>query len=255
MMAETKPDEGTEGYAAREVVGVFDTPEALEAAVDRLQISGFDRAAISVLASDKIVKERLGRLYDSVAEIVDDPRAPLAAFVSQDSRMEGKAAAVGAPLFIGGIAGGLAVVASGGALAAAIVAAMAAGAVGAGIGGLLARLMSHHHIDRVEQQLAQGGLVLWVSVRDDAAGANALEILIHGGARDAHLHEIQREWHLKDWSSTLGGPDPFLESDPATPLRGTSLPNGRIERFGTRLAVEWQTAAVSLTADIDSEGH
>jgi hypothetical protein len=106
-MAEDKPDDGTVSYAAREAVGVFDKAEGLEAAVDQLEMSGFDRAEISVLASDKTVRDRLGRLYGSVAEIVDDPRAPRAAFVSKDSRVEGQTAVIGAPLFIGGIAGGL----------------------------------------------------------------------------------------------------------------------------------------------------
>ncbi len=35
-------------YAAREVVAVFATPEAMEAAVEQLGIAGVDRAAISV---------------------------------------------------------------------------------------------------------------------------------------------------------------------------------------------------------------
>ena len=214
-MVEATEDDGTTFYTSREAVGVFDTADALEAAVDELQISGFNRAAISVLASDRTVRDRLGKLYGSVAEIEDDPRVPQAAFVSKDSRVEGEAATVGVPLFIGGIAGGLAVVASGGALAAAFVAATAAGAIGAGIGALLARVISRRHVDRVCEHLAQGGLVLWVSVRDDVAGARALEILIKGGARDAHLHEIQREWTMKDRPFALGQPDPFLGSDPA----------------------------------------
>ena len=214
-MVDAREDDGTMTYPAREAVGVFDTPDALEAAVDELEISGFDRAAISVLASDATVRDRLGKLYGSVGEIVDDPRAPLAAFVSKDSRMEGQAATVGAPMFIGGIAGGLAVVASGGALVAAFAGAIALGAVGAGIGGLLARVIAHRHLDRVWEQLAQGGLVLWVGVRDEAAGARALEILSKAGARDAHLHEIQREWTPEDRPFALGQPDPFLEGDPA----------------------------------------
>jgi len=213
-MAENMPDDGTLGGVRREAVGVFDNADVLEAAVDELEISGFNRAAISVLASDKIVRDRLGRLYRSVGEIVDDPRAPLAAFVSKDSRVEGEAAAVGVPMFIGGIAGGLAVVASGGALAGAFVAASAVGAVGAGIGGLLARVISNRHVDRVGEQLAQGGLVLWVGVRDDAAAARALEILIKGGAHDAHLHEIQRQWISNNRPATLTQPDPFLGSEP-----------------------------------------
>jgi hypothetical protein len=213
-MAETISDDAASGSGQREAVGVFDSADALEAAVDTLEASDFGRAAISVLASDKTVKDRLGRLYGSVSEIVDDPRAPLAAYVSKDSRVEVEAATVGIPLYIGGIAGGLAVVASGGALAAAFAAAIAVGAVGAGIGGLLARVIAHRHIDHVWEQLAQGGLVLWVSVRDDAAAARALEILIRCGARDAHLHEIQREWAWKNRPSTLAQPDPFLEREP-----------------------------------------
>jgi hypothetical protein len=214
-MADTELDNGAETYHVREAVGVFDDADALEAAVDRLGSSGFDRATISVLAADKTVRDRLGRLYRSVSEIVDDPRAPQTAFISKDSRADGMAAAIGVPLYIGGIAGGLAVVASGGAMALAFAAAIGLGAVGAGVGGLLARVISHRHIDRVWEQLAQGGLVLWVSVHDDATAARALEILIAAGARDAHLHELDRLWTLADRPFALGQPDPFLERDPA----------------------------------------
>ena len=214
-MSDTKPDDGAVTYAAREAVGVFDSADALESAVDRLETSGFNRAAISVLASDKTVRERLGRLYCSVAEIVDDPRAPQAIFVPQSSRAEGEAALVGVPLYIGGLAGGFAVVASGGAMALAFAAAIGLGAVGAGLGGLLARVVAERHIQRVREQLEQGGLVLWVSVRDDETAANALAILIDAGARDSHLHEIEREWTLRDRPFARGQPDPFLESDPA----------------------------------------
>ena len=105
-------------------MGVFDNADALDAAVDELEMMGFNRAIFSVLASDKTVEDRLRRLYRSVVEIEDDPRALLAAFVSKDPRVEGEAATVGVPLFIGGIAGGLAVVASGGTFAAALDAAI-----------------------------------------------------------------------------------------------------------------------------------
>jgi hypothetical protein len=209
-MVESKLDDGSEAYETREAVGVFDSAEALEAAVDKLEISGFDRAAISVLASDAVVRDRLGALYKSAADIEDDPRAPLAAFTSSDSILEAKSAAVGAPMFIGGIAGGLAAIASGGALALAFAGAVAGGAIGGGIGALFARVISERHVDHVCEQLSQGGLVLWVNFRDAAAGARALAILIDGGARDAHLHEIVREWTLKDRPFALGQPDPFL---------------------------------------------
>ena len=122
-MAENISDDGTPGYAHREAVGVFDDASALEAAVDELEISGSNRAAISVVASDKTVRDRF-ELYRLVPEIVKFPRMLLAAFVSKDPRVESEAATVGVPLFIGGITGGLAVVASVGAFTAAFDAAI-----------------------------------------------------------------------------------------------------------------------------------
>lgn len=214
-MSNAKPDNGAVTYTVREAVGVFDSADALETAVDQLESSGFNRASISVLASDKTVKQRLGRLYRSVDEIVDDPRAPQTIFVPQGSRAEGEAALVGVPLHIGGLADGFAVVASGGAMALAFAAAIGLGAVGAGVGGLLARVNAHRHVQRVREQLAQGGLVLWLRVRDDETAAHALAILIDADARDPHLHDIEREWILRDRPFACGQPDPFLAADPA----------------------------------------
>jgi hypothetical protein len=205
---------GTEtyGYPAREVVGVFANPGALEGAVDQLEISGFARTTLSVLASDEAVKERVGHLYRTVGEIEDDSRAPQTGFVSSDSLVEAKAAAVGIPCYIGAV-GAIAFVITGGALAASIAAAIAGGAVGAGLGALLARMIGHHHTDHVLSQLDQGGLVLWVSVHDGATERSALEILKNAGASDVHVHEIQREWTLKDRSVSEVQPDIFLERD------------------------------------------
>ena len=42
-MTETAPDEVTTLYRAREAVGVFADPDALEAAVDELEIAGLVR--------------------------------------------------------------------------------------------------------------------------------------------------------------------------------------------------------------------
>lgn len=48
---------------AREVVAIFHTPEDLETAIDHLLSSGFDRATISLLASELAVEEKLGHRY------------------------------------------------------------------------------------------------------------------------------------------------------------------------------------------------
>lgn len=197
-MADFQMDSGTWKYRAREAVGVFATPDALEAAVDELEHVGFDRAAMSVLATDAKVTERIGHLYRSVAEEAEDPRAPQAAFVSRDSRTEGEAAAVGMPFQIGGFAGAAAVAAAGGSLAAAIAATILGGAIGGGIGALLALTVERRHAESIRERLAEGGLVLWVSTPDDAAENRALAVLRQCGAESVHAHTVERDWGWRD---------------------------------------------------------
>jgi hypothetical protein len=212
-VAESDSVDGTQNCQAREAIGVFANLAMLEAAIDALEISGFDRATISVLASDEKVKERVGHLYRTVAEIAADRQAPQGAFVSNGSLVEGEAAAVGIPIYIGGAAGAFAVVALGGALALAIAAAITGGVVGAGLGALLARAIAHRHAAHVLAQLEQGGLVLWVHLRDDHEEEFALKVLTTAGAGNIHVHEIKREWGLKDVPFSKVQPDPFLERD------------------------------------------
>lgn len=214
-MSEKTGDRGTVTYRAREAVGVFADPDALEAAVDELELSGFDRAAISVLATDHKVRQRVGHLYATVAEAADDPRAPEAAFVSRHDRAEGEAAAIGIPFQIGGFAGASAMVAAGGTLAAAIAATILGGVVGGGLGALLALAVERSRANRVREELAQGGLLLWVGTPDAAADQRATAILEKHGATSVHIHTIERQWGPED--SPLHGVqvDPLLfEPDP-----------------------------------------
>ena len=57
----------------REAVAVFDTAEALDAAVFALDTRGFDRTAFSLLASEEAVTQKLGHRYQQVKEVEDDP--------------------------------------------------------------------------------------------------------------------------------------------------------------------------------------
>jgi len=106
--------------------------------VDDLEASGFERTAISVLGSDDEIRKRVDRLYRTVTEIEDDPRAPRISVVSTGTLFKSEATAIVFPLYVGGFAGAAAVVASGGALALAVAVAILGSAAGAGLGGLLA---------------------------------------------------------------------------------------------------------------------
>ena len=98
----------------REAVGVFGDMKSMRAAADELMISGFDRADLSLLKRQKEVEQRLGHSYDNVSELEDDPDVPTRAYIGTDSLTEAKAAIVGIPCFIGAVATGATVTASGG---------------------------------------------------------------------------------------------------------------------------------------------
>ena len=198
----------------REAVAVFANPDALESAIDALEVSGFDRAAISVLAIDEKAREQVARFYRSIKEAEDGARTPRAAFVSKDSRTEGEAAVVGIPLYMGGLAGAAAVAATGGALAFAIGVTILGAATGAGLGAILAAAIARHHQAQVREQLKQGGLVLWVTAPTQEAEKRAVATLEKTGARDVHVHTIERAQFPSELPRKLFQADPFLlESD------------------------------------------
>jgi hypothetical protein len=71
--------------AVREAVGIFNTSETFQAAIDELMSSGFDRAELSLLAAKKAVEEKFGHKYKKVAELEDDPAARRTSHVSLES--------------------------------------------------------------------------------------------------------------------------------------------------------------------------
>jgi outer membrane lipoprotein SlyB len=192
----------------REVVGVFPTQISVEAVVERLESTGVDRAAISVLA---MTVEAEGSA--SARAVADDPSSPRQAFVSHASMNEGKAFAIALPMQIGGFAGAWAVAAAGGALAVAIGATLAGGVVGGGLGALLVRAVARHHAADIHGRLANGETVVWVSTPDAQSEERALELMNQYGGASVHAHAIERGWSPSDRPLSGVQPDPFLEKD------------------------------------------
>ncbi len=201
-------------YWVRETVGVFDDDETLETAVDELNLAGFNGAAISVLAAGAKTKGGLSRIFGSMTEIEDSGEAPQTEFVSSDSRAEGTAALIGVPFYIGGAAGVWAVSATGGSLAFALASALALGGIGAGLGAILALAIHSRHARQIRQQLKLGGLVLWVKTPTAESEARAARILTNLGARDVHVHEVQREWSSEFDAADSRALRPVRQSSP-----------------------------------------
>jgi hypothetical protein len=173
-----------------EVVGVFHNAEDLESAIDELLSSGFDRAELSLLASEDAVATKLGGYYRRAEEMVDDPAVPRTAFVSTAAIGDAEGALIGGLAYVGATVAIGAVVMSGGALAAAVAAAVLAGGTGGLIGSALAYWVGHHHAAYLHDQLENGGLLLWVRAWNASDETRALEIIGKHAADKVHSRSV-----------------------------------------------------------------
>lgn len=165
----------------REVVAVFDDTKALDEAVFALETRGLDRAAFSLLGSEEAVKQKLGHRYQQVKDVEDAPNVPRDTFFSRVSRLEADLlpapilASIGALVFVG---------------VGSVLPVLVAAGAGATLGGALSLMMHEHQATRVQEQLARGGLLLWVNVRGAKEEEAALEVLRAHSAHDVHAHDI-----------------------------------------------------------------
>lgn len=182
--------ETSSAKTSTEAVGVFEDLETLEGAIDELQSSGFHRAELSLLASEKVVEQELGHLYEKVSELEDDPDAPRTAYVPTETIGDAEGAVIGAFIYVAGGVVAAVAAASGGTLAGVIAATAAAGGAGGLIGSVLAKFIDDHHARRIQEQLDHGGLLLWVRTRDEAHQKKAVDILNRHSGHDVHLHVL-----------------------------------------------------------------
>lgn len=175
-------------YSIRETVGIFDSFEKMQSAINELEMSGFDRRQVSVLGSEAAIKDRFGHTDvepETLEHHPDTPRSPTI-------RREELGLAQGA-LVSGGVLTGVvtAVIASGGiAVPGLTLTAILGGAGGGAAGGILASLLGEQYASFFESQIENGGLLLWVQTPDDDAVARARVILARHDARDIEVHEL-----------------------------------------------------------------
>jgi len=174
----------------REAVGVFPTADTLQAAIDELMSSGFDRAELSLLASEQAVEAKLGHRYRKVSDVEDDGTVPRRSYVSTESVGDAEGGLIGGLLYIGAVATAGAIVASGGTLAAAVTGAILAGGAGGAVGSVLATLVGDNHARRIQEQIDHGGLLLWVRTRDAEHETRANGILRRHSGHDVHVHAL-----------------------------------------------------------------
>ena len=171
-----------------EVVGVFHAADDFEAAIDELLSSGFDRAQLSLLASERAIEDKLKHRSRRLAELADDPTVPRASYVSSAAVGDAQGALIGGLTYVGATSAIGAVVMSGGALAATLVAAIVAGGAGTLLGSMLAGLVGRHHAENLNTHIERGGLLLWIRAWEPEDEALAINILSKHDAADVHSH-------------------------------------------------------------------
>ena len=191
----------TKANDQREVLGLFRDERSMQTAVDELLIAGFDRSACSLLADPQAVEKDLGHGYEKTAELEDEHQAPRIHYVGKDSRIEAQSLIIGIPGYTGGVLAAGFLAASG---ASALVVAIGTALIGLGcaaVGALFARQIGRRHSTYLQSQLARGGLLLWVRVKDAAQERLAGEILKRHAAEDVHGHELPAH----DYARIRGG--------------------------------------------------
>jgi hypothetical protein len=172
-----------------EAVGVFDTFESFQNAFYDLRLLGFSRYDLSVLGSEQALTKKLGTAYWSAADLEDDPQVPRAAFVSEEAMGELEGAIIGGAFFIPSSVAMAVMAAVGGAAAATAAAVAVVGVPAAVLGVLLARRVGQHHKTYYAEQIAHGGILLWVRVADPHKARLAVETMKAHSGRDVHVHD------------------------------------------------------------------
>lgn len=202
-LAKDSNDEFT--YQEREATAVFADEASLDRAVDALMQLGLRQEDMSVLAHSAHLSKT-----QSAEQIADSSKADTAAFTTPDSRTELETSLVGGPALLTGLGAALAITTAGAALIPAIVVTAGSALAGGGVGMIFARIFGHKHAAYINEQVNQGGVILWVHASKKEQDSSILKILTENGGKDAHIHVVSRQWGISSIPFHDAQPDPFL---------------------------------------------
>jgi hypothetical protein len=111
---EEHTDAVIERARVREVAGVFRSPDALDAAVAGLLLSGFDRTDVDLMGKLEVLRRRLGIDHVPVEKLADLPAGPRKPYLGSGDLAATLSTLAGILIFVGAAGAALLVVASGG---------------------------------------------------------------------------------------------------------------------------------------------
>ena len=186
--------DGTTGKPMiREAVGVFHAQAALEGAISDLTRAGVDRAEMSILAQDDLVTGEPTKIGASTRQEAEDPATPRGAIYGDTDIRQGRTLLTSMAGAIAALAAGGAVVLTGGAALAALAAAIGAGGGAGAIGALVGQHTGAVQQKFLAEQMARGGILLWVKIMRAEQEGPIRDILARHAATDVHVHEIRAD--------------------------------------------------------------
>lgn len=172
----------------REAVGVFENDQKLQAAIDDLSLSRFERYEISVLGSEDAIKEKFNIDSIDLKELADNPVTPRGTNIAPEEIEVAQRIIVGGGMLVGVVT---AVIAAGGVLLSKTIPAAIIGvAAGSVIGSVLAKLFGSAYAENLQKKIDKGGLILWVITSSKEKEGVACKILKKHGAKYVHVHDI-----------------------------------------------------------------
>jgi hypothetical protein len=199
--------------ALHEVRATFHDPGQMQAAVAQLELSGFDRADLS-----------LPEATPSAAQ--DTPEAGAKPVDTEEDARQARTLHTSGAASLAGMAAAGVVIATGGAAAPAVAAAVAGAGLAGGLAyGLSSAANREEQVDR-EQRAATGGLILSVHTANAAKRAEAAEILrkaggtsvevLGGSQEDRHDEAVEESFPASDPPAASGITGPRVPR-PASP--------------------------------------
>lgn len=176
-----------EDGAIREAVGLFMTSDDLQAAIRALEGTAFPRQDISVMGQQGDLARVFGTATPHSEDMMDNSDTPRMAPSRPEEQTIGTAAMVGIPAYIGAMGMALA---AGAVSFPAVIGAVVLGGIGGGtIGGVISKILNDRYHERLEAQIREGGLLLWVRTPDEERENIACDIMRAHNGRDVHIHE------------------------------------------------------------------
>jgi hypothetical protein len=169
-----------------EIVAVFRELEKMQEAIGELEVNSFNRLDISVLGNERNLKKVFGKSVPSTKQLEDNSNTPKSSNIAGEELGIAQGVIIGGGLVIGVAAVAVAV---GAKLALGSVTLLILGAaLGAVIGGFLAKMLGSKYAAFFQQQIDSGGLLLWVRTHSKADEVKASAICKKYGAHDVHVH-------------------------------------------------------------------